>query len=204
MTIYLDRNQVPAVLCGAYRGNKFRVEVTESVHIPSHAGLWDGGSRNTFRGVRLVDGAEVPLSDNMSAPWDAKRQDFTAKLAPGIAVVEHSTFCGKDMGLRIYVHPSDAAPMLPAPIELTAVERLVLDYTATHKASYMGKDRFAMALDDFRRDRDYGHCSSPIRAAVSRLDRPMWDAAKASLIARGMLNKAGAITTMGRNAINKG
>jgi len=33
---------------------------------------------------------------------------------------------------------------------------------------------------------------------VSRAD---WDAAKQSLIGRGYLNKAGAITTAGRNAI---
>jgi len=190
-TLYLDRNSVPDVLRGAYRGNKFRVVVTESVHIPSHAGLWDGGSRDTFRGVRLTDGAEVPLSDNMSAPWDAKRQDFTAKLVPGIAVVEHSTFCGKDMGLRIYVHPSDAAPMLSAPVELTAVERLVLDYTNGRKSSYAGKDRFQMAVEDLRYN----------KRGIDRLDRAIWDEAKSALISRGLLNKAGAITTAGRNAV---
>lgn len=199
-TIHLEPSQVPATLRGSYSGKSFQVRVVERVTVPAHAGLWDGGSRSTYSAVRIADGAGLPVSDNASAPWDKSRRDSVVDLRPGIAVIEHRIFCGKDMGLRIYVHPADAAPMLPSKPDLSPVERLVLEYTATRKSSYMGKDRFAMAIDDLQRDRRYGHDSDPVRKAITRLDRSMWDSAKESLIARGLLNKAGAITVAGRNA----
>lgn len=194
-TIHLEPSQVPATIRGRYTGKSFQVQVTEQVTIPAESGLWDGGSRETYSAVRIADGAAVPVSDNSSAPWDASRRDNVVTLKPGIAVVCHRIFCGKDMGLRIYVCAADAAPMLPAPVELSAVEKLVLEYTATRKSSYMGKDRFMMAVDDLR----HGYRS---RDGIARLDRTIWDDAKASLIGRGFLNKAGAITVAGRNACN--
>jgi hypothetical protein len=194
-TIYLDKSAVPAALRGSYTGTKFEVEVCTSVHIPMTAGLWDGGSRDTYTAIRTVDGSTVTLSDSIHAPWDAARRSQDVTLTPGICVVEHRIFCGKDMGLRFYLHPVDAAPLLPAPAqEMTACEQLVLNYTVSRKSSYMGKDRYAMARDDLR----YGYVpeGAPRPVMPSRGD---WDAAKTALIARGLLNKAGAITTLGKN-----
>lgn len=187
--IYLEPKQVPASLRGSYSGKSFKAIVTETMTVPSTAGLWDGGSRDHYSAVRLADGAQVAMPGQNEAPW-GNRQDVKVTLVSGIAIVEHSIFCGKDMGLTFYLHPVDAAPMLPAPqADLTAVESLVLEYTISRKSSYMGRDRYQMAVEDMRWN------SKPIA-----LTRASWDEAKSALIARGYLNKAGAVTTAGRNA----
>lgn len=190
--IHLEKSQVPGRLRGGYSGGKFKVRVVESVTIPADAGLWSGGSRETYRIVRLVDGAAVAGSDDMSAPWNRSRDDRAVTLQPGFAVVCHSMFCGKDMGLTFYVHPADAAALLPAPsAELRDLEKLVLKATRSYKSSYAGKDRYQMACNDLRWDRS--------KPAIPT--RAQWEEARTALIGRGLLNKAGAITVAGRNAI---
>lgn len=188
-TVHLTAAQIPPALRNG--GKEYRAVVTESVTIPADAGLWSEGSRDSYSAVRLADGAHVPFPGQQAAPWDNSRTERRVTLQPGIAVVCASVFCGKHMPLTIYVHPTDAAPMLPGKVELNAIEALVLEYTITRKSSYNGKDRYQMAVDDMR-------WSSKPR--VDRLDRAAWDEAKAALIARGLLNKAGAVTTAGRNA----
>lgn len=202
--IYLDANQVPKSLRGNYTGRKFKVCVCESVTIPMTAGLWDGGSRDIYRGLEIATGESRRFGGQDSAPWENVRADRTVALRPGFAVIEETIMQGKDLGWTFYLHPADAVPMLPAPVELSAVEKLVLDYTATRKSSYMGKDRYQM----FRDDMEY----SPKRPDFTSYDERMawvhancpsraeWDEAKSALISRGLLNRAGAITPAGRNA----
>lgn len=189
-TVHLDPAQVPAHLqrVAGYSGRTFKARICEQMTIPASAGLWDGGSRETYHAIRLADGATVPAADHAAAPWDDRR-DNRVNLAPGFAVVERTMFQGKDLGVTFYLHPQDAAPMLPAPVELDPIESLVLEYTATRKASYGGKDRYAMYRDDLYFKKD-----------ATVYTRAQWDEAKDRLIARGLLNKAGAITTAGRNA----
>lgn len=198
-TIHLDPNQVPAVLRAGYDGKKFKAHVVESVTIPSYAGNWNGGSRDTYRLVELATGREMPASDNNGAPWDRSRKDREIILQPGFAVVEHSIFCGKDMGLTFYVHPDNAAKLLPAPsAELTPYEKTVLEATCGKKSSYNGQDRYDMARDDCRYSsyrKSYGLTESEAFPT-----REQWELAKDSLIAKGLLNKAGAVTVAGRNA----
>lgn len=190
-TIHLEPNQVPQHLKGGYTGRKFQAEVCESIHIPITAGLWDGGSRDVYRAIRLSDGATVPMPGQDTAPWDARRADRTVPLQPGFAIVMHSTYAGRDMGLRFYVRPEDAAPLLPAPApELSPLDQMILDYTRSRKASYGGKDRYDMARDDWTFRRDAGPWP------YTRAD---WDAGKARLASLGYLTKAGAITIAGRN-----
>lgn len=189
--IALEPNQVPAHLRGSYAGRKFSVVVTDSVTIPGQAGLWSGGSRDTYVLVNVETGESMEASDNMSAPWD-KRSDRLVNLQPGFAVIEHSMFCGKDMGLTFYVHPQNAAKLLPAPTgELTAHEKIVIEATCSLKSSYMGKDRFEMMADNARWDE---------KLKANFPTREEWNAAKESLISKGFLNKAGAVTVKGRNA----
>jgi hypothetical protein len=191
--IYLEPDKVPLHLRGGYTGKKFAVEVTEIAFIPADAGTWSGGTRDTYRAIRLSDGAGVKLTDTVSAPWDDCRKDQRFVLTPGLAIVRHTMFCGKDMGLTFYLNPSDAAPMLPAPADgLSRVEQMVLDYTAGRKSSYNGKDRYEMARDDWR----HGYMTDKPEVFPTR---EVWDAAKVSLASRLYLNKAGAITPAGRN-----
>jgi hypothetical protein len=188
-TIHLEPKMVPAHLRGTYAGKKFTAIVTENVHIPASAGIWDGGSRTTYSLVRLSDGGSMAASENTSAPWDNARQSRNIALIPGVIVVEHRIFRGADMGLTFYVHPQDTAAMLPAPVDLTVHERFVLEATRSYKSSYGGMDRYEMAT----RDAQYRNKFAPTRDE--------WNATKEALIKRGYLNKSGAITTAGRNAI---
>lgn len=188
--IYLDPNMIPAHLRGGYSGKKFKAVVTTEVTIPAEAGLWSGGTRDTYQLVHLETGKAVQASDNMSSPWNENRKYQTITLQPGFAVVKHAMFCGNDMGLTFYVHPDNAAQLLPPPAaELSEHEQIVLNATCAYKSSYNGRDRYDMA-----KSYTYGEASAyfPSRAE--------WDYAKNELIAKGLLNKAGAVTPAGRNA----
>jgi len=189
--IHLEPNMVPAQLRGAYAGRKFKAMVCETVTIPRTAGLWDGGSRETYTAIEFETGREVTLSST-AAPDDRSRRDNTVTLRPGFCVVLHSVFMGADSGLTFYIHPANAATLLPAPAAgLSEHESIVLTATRSYKSSYGGKDRYQMARDDVQFN------AAKLAAFPSR---DQWDAAKAALIAKGLLNKAGAITTAGRNA----
>lgn len=191
-TTYLNPDQIPAHFKTGYPGKKFKARVTETVAIPSHAGLWDGGSRDTYTLVEIATGKTVTASDNYSAPWDDDRKSRNIALKPGYCVVQHTIFCGKDLGLTFHMLASDVAPMLPAPTDkLTRTESIVLAATRSFKASYNGQDRYSMSQDDM----SYREQAMP--------SRDEWDAAKVSLIEKKLLNKAGAITTAGKNAIGR-
>jgi hypothetical protein len=190
-TIYLDSKQVPSYLRGSYSGKQFKAVLTDSFTIPNNAGLWDGGSRETFRYVRLSDGSAVASPNQSSAPWSGERKEIDCMISPEIAVVCHSMFCGKDMGLTFYIHPDAAQKLLPAPsAELSDIEKRVLKATREYKASYNGMNRYQMA-----KSYAYGLHSENFPTIEQ------WEEAKTSLIAKGLLNKAGAITVSGRNAI---
>lgn len=191
-TVYIEPAMVPAALRGGYAGKMFQACVTSEGYVPVDAGLWDGGSRTTYALVEIATGRAVPFPGQTSAPGDARRQELRFEIPAGYCVREHVIFCGKDLGLRFSVRPEDAAPLLPKPVDLSHVERLVLMATAGFKASYGGKDRYQMTADSLSYRRD--------AVMPSRAD---WDAAKVALAARGMLDKRGAITVAGRNAIGK-
>jgi len=194
-TVYLEPCQVPASIRGAYSGKKYRAVITDSVYIPSDAGTWAGGSRTLYSAIHLSSGESKPACDAYSAPWDSARKDQNVTLKPGFAIISHSIFCGKDMGLTVYIHPDNAAALLPAPIELNPLQRAVLKYTKEKKASYNGRDRFDMLISDL----DYWSKRQELNLE-SAPTRAQWDSAKEYLIEQGLLNARGAITTKGKNA----
>ena len=180
-TIYLEPNQVPAHLRGNYTGKKFQVEITDSVRL--YNTYWSGGSRNTYTVTSLIDGASKSVGANSTAPQFGPCSDG-AKLPvlPGFAVIEHSIFCGKDMGLTFYIHPDNAAKFLPDNTPtLTDAELCLLDATAGLKANYGGrKPRIDMMVKN-------GFSMADIEAA------------KQALIDKKMLRPNGSITPLGRN-----
>jgi hypothetical protein len=227
-TIYLDSKDVPQYLRGGYTGKTFKAIVTDSICVPQTAGLWEGGSRDTYRFVELSTGRSVDSPCQQTAPSNQQRQEFNAPLPAGIAMVEHTIFCGKDHGLTFYVHPDSAAKLLPSEsVELTPNQKLVLNATASLKSSYNGKDRYEnskpygaltrleiqtklAALEPIMEARGNVELKSGKRVGerIAELKgwtyifptREEWDLAKAQLMMDGYLNKAGAITTKGRNA----
>jgi hypothetical protein len=193
-TIYLEPALVPAQLRGSYRGTKFQAVLTEKTTIPASAGTWDGGSRDTYIAVELKTGKTVTASDHFSAPWDNSRVDRVVTLQQGLVVIRHTISRGRDLGLTFFMNPADAAPMLPAPVELTPHERLVLAATKSFKPQYAGRDRYQMAMEN-------GTMMKLPSVPGEFPTRQEWDRAKVSLITKKLLNAAGAITVAGRNAI---
>lgn len=92
-----------------WKGRKFRVVVSDRpIGLIS---IWDSGSRDEFVGMEIADGwavmgrrVRLPVSTN---PFQPLREDYIPRA--GVAVVERSTFCGKDGGCTLRIHPDDAA-----------------------------------------------------------------------------------------------
>lgn len=164
----------------SYTGNKFKLRITDSVNASSS---WQGGSRDYYKFVKL-DGMKVTDDMPAQSQFDKTVPGLkSVKLIDGVICVEHSIFCGKDHGITIHICEANAVPLLPAPVELTPAERIVLIATCSYKASYDG-----------RKPREE-------EAARYGVDKEQYETAKSSLIARRFLNKAGAITVDGRNAV---
>jgi hypothetical protein len=164
-----------------YSGRKFKLDTfTGPMNLTSY---WDGGSKESYVILNLKTRKSKVVPEN-GTPYTGKSFRIS-KLPEGFAVVEHSIFMGKDMGITIFVNPENMAKMLPAPDETPWAEKVVLSATRSLKSSYAGiKDyRFHEAF------RDTG------------ITKPEWDKAKESCIQKGLLNKVGAITDKGRNAI---
>jgi len=109
----LRKADVPAALLAAfpqYKGRKFRLEVTERVSFYDLNA--SGGTWNRYALVSL-DGLGAAALPSES-PFNPRVEGSTFALPPRFVVVEHSHFCGQDIGLRFHVHPSDVAKLLPA------------------------------------------------------------------------------------------
>lgn len=166
-----------------YKGRKFSLKVSETINIYSQ---WSGGSKDTFVFVRLIDGAiQGPIPAPSFSPYhDDPRQIIKLDGVLGLICVEHSYFCGKDMGITLHVHPQTLAQdsltaggMEP---DLSDDEKKCLRATWSCVSSYGG-------------DKNY-------RQSQSRLSLARWEAVKSDLIEKGYLNKRGALTIKGKNA----
>jgi len=196
MTLYCKPND-PAVAVllqktvPGYTGKQVAVNVHQHGGIPLTS-YWSGGTRDYHTVIRLADMTTWTVPENGSGFTAVDRAfpaGFPVELpAPGFVVVTHTT--GNYHAVSIHVHQEDAAKLIPAPCDVTWAEKVVLVATRSMKSSYAGKDRWTRANEDLTYPA-WG------KIAITRLQ---WDAAKASLISRGLLNKAGAITTEGRNA----
>lgn len=145
---------------------------------------WSGGQRDYY--------AIIPLSDAYIgvACIPENGTPFTTELGPltqlpvGFALVCHTA--GHHENVTVYVNQANLVAMLPAPVTLSENEHTVLHYTSRLKSSYAGISNYRF------------HSANQDNPAFTLEN---WETAKASCILRGFLNKAGAITESGRNAI---
>ena len=94
-----------------YRGRKIKiVPQTYPLNCKSY---WDGGSRDYFAFVRLDTFQSAAMPAQSAYDRDIKGAD-SIMLPAGVACVEHSIFCGKDVGITIHVNPSNLVSLLPA------------------------------------------------------------------------------------------
>jgi len=187
-TIYLQPTDETVSLFknvfSGYSGKMFQIEIHDNpgMHLDSY---WSGGSRDYHKIVKLdtMQVLAVPENGSGFVP-DVPQEVEKAFPCPGYAVVTHTIFCGKDMGIRIHIHRENARKLVPAPLEISAEEKIVLIATRSLKSSYAGISnyRFQQANEE------------------TGITLAQWEQAKAECIRKGYLNKAGAITVAGRNA----
>lgn len=175
--MYIDAKDLPAALRPLHTGGLIRLEPTEQVTIPMDAGLWSGGTRRLFSLVDLNTGFSSPVQWHDTSPWHADRKECLIALQPNQCIAESGSFCGKNAGLHIYLHPSNAAALLPATETMSPECAALVDITC-------------------------GLISSARREEWLRrgFKASQWTQAYAEALAKGLIRANGAITTKGRNA----
>ena len=185
-TIYLAPADVPDVFKRAfpsYRGRTYAVEAAESVQLTDN--YWSGGTKYTYHGVDIATGQVFnPECQEYGNPF-IHPDVPTVVLEPGKAVVCHRVFCGKDMGIKILVHPDNLRKLLSDDRpQLSEGESRALAVVRSIKGSHHRRDEW----DRRSLPGSYGAENSLIR----------------SLADKGLVtvNRAGAVavTLAGRNA----
>lgn len=182
---WIEKNKNPELwqlaACGGYAGNKLRAT---TFHGPKNLNsYWDSGHRDYFTFVNL-DTREKKTVEQNGTVFDGKNY-VCNELPENFALIEVSQ--GRVTLCTIYFRPDQIAKLLPAPTDaLTEDEQIVINYTCMLKSSYGGESNLR-----FKKAHEYTGITA---------DR--WESAKASLVTKKLLNKAGAITPSGRNASN--
>ena len=164
-----------------YNGRTFKL----STDVPSRLdSYWSGGSKDSYVIYKLETGEVAQVHSNH--PFFESNQPSTLNELPvGFAIVKHTIFQGKDLGITIYGNAENITPLLPPAEELSVDEDAVLFFTRSLKSSYAGVKNYRFV--NARRE--------------TGITEERWEKAKADLIKRKLLNKAGAITPSGRNAV---
>lgn len=87
-----------------YRGRKFRTRQSATYQMENY---WDGGTRTYVKAVNLETGAIVAPESFTTNPMNGGAHAQFA-IPQGVALVEHSFFCGADCGLTFITSPSPA------------------------------------------------------------------------------------------------
>lgn len=162
----------------SYSGRKFALEVRESVTLDGT--YWFGGSRSSYAAFTVTEPCMAAQLPHFNPPqFGGPQTPPVVALRPGYAIAEHVLFRGKDLGLRFYLHPADAAPLLPAPADstLSDEEAFVLCVTGCLKSAGRPRERERIGMS-----------------------LATWDACLAVLESRGLIARRG-ITPEGRNVM---
>ena len=91
-----------------YKGRKFRV----STHIPKTLdSYWDGGSKEEYAFFDVANGKVLHVSTNHPM-FEADNPRNLSQLPLGVILVNHTYFCGHDLGLTFYVNEDDLMKQL--------------------------------------------------------------------------------------------
>jgi hypothetical protein len=183
-TVHLRRSDptVDAIVRAAFpdwKAQAVEAHVTDRVHF--YGTMWDEGYRRTYVIVRLADLATYRIEQ---APFMQRSElhENRYELPQGYVVVVRCE--GRCDHTEIHSSAANITPRLPPPADLSDDEQIVLVATCSLKSSYNGESNYRFV--EARRH--------------TGITADRYDAAKASLIARKLLNKAGAVTVEGRNA----
>lgn len=164
-----------------YRGKKIKISTDIPKNLNSY---WQGGSRDRYCFYQLSTGTSYDVTSNHPV-FNKNNPRNLEKLPTGIVIVRHSIYCGEDMGIFIYANKEDISPLLPEKVKLTEDEKIVLKYTKSYKPSYNKIKNYRL----YKANRE------------TNISLERWNLVKETLIKRKLLNKAGAITVNGRNAL---
>jgi hypothetical protein len=95
----------------SYRGRKIRED--RSGRVSFYDLNWSGGTRNTYRAVRLNDGASSGFDGSSPPPWANPMEGASVTIPAGYVIVEETIFCGKGPWMRIY-WPADPPALTAA------------------------------------------------------------------------------------------
>ena len=179
-TVYVNRTDVEPIINATfpgYRGTKIRVKAAESVTLTDLN--WSGGGRSQYAGCDLAQGKGTgdASAGNAAHPWHNPYEGAVVPLQPGLALVQHTVFAGKDLGLTIHVHPS----MLPKFLT-TGGEELTPEQTVVLRC-------IRCLISSFRRE----------EAARLGIDARAYERIVDDLKAKGLLSKQGGLTVEGKN-----
>lgn len=99
-TIKLSKSDkaVRAILAATYpeyRGRKVTAQIATTYYVEN---AWGGGSRSYAVAMDLATGKTAAAAVTVGP---------TIEIPSGVIIVEHSYFCGKDVGIRIFVRAED-------------------------------------------------------------------------------------------------
>lgn len=91
-----------------YSGRTFKLAIQTKISFWNTN--WDGGSKNDYTVIR----ADLERRQAANpAPWINTIEGFSYDLTPEFIVIEHTFFCGKDLGLTFHINPALAPKWLP-------------------------------------------------------------------------------------------
>lgn len=106
--IKLTKDRVRSILAVTfpeYHGKTFRLEYQDKYYPENY---WDGGTKAYFKilekngdKTRLLEPGRIftnPFLGKANEPFE---------IQPNWVIVEHYYFCGRDIGIRLYVHPNN-------------------------------------------------------------------------------------------------
>lgn len=95
----------------AFPDYKGRSLVLRPFHPMAVTSYWDGGSRDYYAFVHLGTGRKADIPQNGTG-YDRVRYPQLDALPEQIVLVQHTYFCGKDLGLTLYVQPEHSLTLL--------------------------------------------------------------------------------------------
>jgi hypothetical protein len=163
-----------------FNGHHVTAYVTDTVRF--WGTQWDEGHKREYAVVRLTDLRRVDVHEAPFMQRDAF-YDVDHKIPVGFVIVVH-VYSRGGQSIEIHSPGANISPLLPAPVNLTPDEETVLVATRCYKSSYAGISNYR--FHEARRSRG--------------ITAERWETAKAALIGKRLLNRAGALTVEGRNA----
>ena len=106
-SISVPRKQVEKIIdltYPDYKGRKICIEFTDKVDF--YDTNWSGGTRNYYTALGLDENMELLARQfTPRAPWNNVVEGKTVSLPINALIVMRTFFCGKDIGITIYVNP---------------------------------------------------------------------------------------------------